>query len=201
MVELERAQVGAGVSVGVMAQLRFTVPENDPVGAKAKLKLAVCPALMVWEVGDPEPAPMVKSGAAWTTSETGTLFTIEPELPWTCTEYVLAARLAFVVMVRVDVPELLAIEGGLKAQVAPVGSPVQESGSAPSYPKVGVTVTVDVAEEPAVTVPGFKAAADSAKPAGVVLSNTATPLTVSVMLVFSGTKTRSGRPSPFISAT
>jgi hypothetical protein len=55
-------QVGAGVTTGVMAQLRFTVPLNDSTGARASLKLAVCPALMFWEVGDPEAGPMVKSG-------------------------------------------------------------------------------------------------------------------------------------------
>ena len=57
-------QVGAGVTVGVMAQLKFTVPVNDPVGVMARLKLAVCPALTVWEVGEPEAAPSEKPGAA-----------------------------------------------------------------------------------------------------------------------------------------
>lgn len=40
-------QVGAGVAAGLIAQVRFTVPLNVPVGVKAKLKFAVCPALMV----------------------------------------------------------------------------------------------------------------------------------------------------------
>jgi hypothetical protein len=57
-------QVGAGVAAGVIAQTRPTVPVKDPVPAKAKLKLAVCPALMLWEVGDPDAAPIEKSGAA-----------------------------------------------------------------------------------------------------------------------------------------
>jgi hypothetical protein len=60
--ELDRPQVGAGVTTGVMAQLRFTVPVNDPVGASARLKFAVCPALTVCEVGEPEAAPIVKFG-------------------------------------------------------------------------------------------------------------------------------------------
>ena len=73
--------VGAGVTVGVIAQLRLTVPVNDAIGASARVKLAVCPALMVCDVGDPEPASIVKSGGAWTTSNTVVLFTIDPELP------------------------------------------------------------------------------------------------------------------------
>jgi hypothetical protein len=84
--ELDSVHVGAGVTAGVIAQLRLTVPANDPVPAMAKLNLAVCPALIVCEVGDPEAAPMVKSGGASTISDNAALFTIEPELPWACTE-------------------------------------------------------------------------------------------------------------------
>jgi hypothetical protein len=62
--ELDRAQVGGGVTAGVIAQLRSTVPVNDPVGPMARLKFAVCPALMLWEVGEPEEAPREKPGAA-----------------------------------------------------------------------------------------------------------------------------------------
>ena len=61
--ELDRPQVGrAGVTAGVMAQLRFTVPVNDPVGASARLKLAVFPALTVWEVDEPDGRLRVKPG-------------------------------------------------------------------------------------------------------------------------------------------
>lgn len=60
--ELDRLQVGAGVTAGVMAQVKLTVPVNEPVGASARLKVAVCPAVMVWEVGEPEAVPSVKSG-------------------------------------------------------------------------------------------------------------------------------------------
>jgi hypothetical protein len=60
--ELDRLQVGAGVTTGVIAQLRFTVLLNDPVPANERLKLALCPALIVWEAGEPEAAPTVKSG-------------------------------------------------------------------------------------------------------------------------------------------
>ena len=45
--ELDRLQVGAGVTTGVIAQLRFTVPLKDSIAPKTNLKLAVCPALMV----------------------------------------------------------------------------------------------------------------------------------------------------------
>jgi len=62
--ELDMLHVGAGLTAGVMAQLKFTVPENDPIDANARLKLAVCPTLIVWKVGEPEAAPMEKSGPA-----------------------------------------------------------------------------------------------------------------------------------------
>ena|SRR5271166_4074393 len=100
--------------------------------------------------------------------------------------------LALVVIVRADVPELLAIEGGLKAQLAPLGSPTQERLTVPVNPNAGVRLTVDAAEEPAAMVPGDKAVADSPNPGGVVFSTTATP--------FVGVRRMSGRPSPFISA-
>jgi hypothetical protein len=74
-------QVGAGVAVGVIAQVKFTGPVNPPAGASARLKLAVCPALTVWEVDEPEAAPSEKPGAAVTTSDTGMLFTIDPTVP------------------------------------------------------------------------------------------------------------------------
>lgn len=61
---LDKLQVGAGETTGVIAQVRFTVPVNDPVPANARLKLAVCPALMVCEVDEPDAAAIEKSGAA-----------------------------------------------------------------------------------------------------------------------------------------
>lgn len=62
--ELDKAQVGAGVTDGVIEQLRFTVPVNDSIPAKANEKLAVCPGLIVCEVADPEAGLIVKSGSA-----------------------------------------------------------------------------------------------------------------------------------------
>lgn len=62
--ELDRVQSGAGDTTGVMLQLRLTVPLNDPVGARARVNFALCPALMVSEFDDPLTGPRVKPGAA-----------------------------------------------------------------------------------------------------------------------------------------
>jgi hypothetical protein len=62
--ELERLQVGGEVTAGVIAQLRFRVPVNPATGVSAKLNVALCPALTVFEVGDPDGGAIVKSGAA-----------------------------------------------------------------------------------------------------------------------------------------
>ena len=72
-------QLGAGVTTGFMAQIRDTVPLNDPAGVKVKLKVAVLPALMVDEL--PDAIPMVKSGRAETvelisTNTVGALFDV-----------------------------------------------------------------------------------------------------------------------------
>ena len=75
--------VSAGLTTGVMLQLRLTVPANDPEGISIKLNFALCPALTVCEVGAPEAAPSVKSAgeAACTTSDAVALFTTPPEVP------------------------------------------------------------------------------------------------------------------------
>lgn len=83
--ELDREQIGVEVTAGMMAQSRFTVPVNDPDDVSARLKLAVCPALMVCEVADPEAASKAKSGGSCTTSDTAEFFTVDPALPWTFT--------------------------------------------------------------------------------------------------------------------
>jgi hypothetical protein len=59
--ELDKLQVGAGVTLGVMAQLRLAVPVNEAAAARTSEKLAFCPALTVCDVPDPEAAPIVKS--------------------------------------------------------------------------------------------------------------------------------------------
>jgi hypothetical protein len=56
-------QTGAGVTAGVIVQLRLTVPLNDPAGVTARLKDAICPAVIVAEFEDPEAGPIEKSGA------------------------------------------------------------------------------------------------------------------------------------------
>ena len=108
-----------------------------------------------------------------------------------------AAKLPVVEIVRADVPELFAIEGGLSAHVAPLGNPVHERATVPLNPKAGDTVTVAVAELPAVTGAGDKALASTPKPGEVVLSITAMPVPGETSV---GEKTISGRPSPFMSA-
>lgn len=40
-------QVGVGITDGVIAQLKWTVPVNVPTGVRARLKLAVWPAVIV----------------------------------------------------------------------------------------------------------------------------------------------------------
>jgi hypothetical protein len=79
--ELDKLQVGPRVIAGVLAQLRLTVPLNVPDPAKLRLKLAVCPALTVCDVDEPEPGFRLKSGAAWTMRDTVELFAIDPEPP------------------------------------------------------------------------------------------------------------------------
>jgi hypothetical protein len=76
--ELDRLQVGAGLTTGVMAHLRFAVPLNPPDGVTTKLNFALCPALMVCDVGEPEAGPTAKSGGACTTNVTLVLCMIEP---------------------------------------------------------------------------------------------------------------------------
>jgi len=57
-------QTGAGDTFGVTAQVKFTVPVNDPVGVSARLNVAVWPAGMVDELDPPDGTPSVKLGAA-----------------------------------------------------------------------------------------------------------------------------------------
>jgi len=79
-----------------------------------------------------------------------------------------------VAAVSFDVPEAFGIDGGLKPQLAPLGSPEQESVTVPLNPNVGVTFTVEVAEFPATTVAGDNAVAESSKPGVVVFNAIAT---------------------------
>jgi len=74
--ELDRLQVGGGVTVGLMPQVRLTLPLNPPTDANERLNVAFCPAEMVCEVGNPDAGPTVKSGAGVPVPETAT--TCEP---------------------------------------------------------------------------------------------------------------------------
>lgn len=72
LTELGKLQAGAGVTVGLMLQVRFTGPLNPLAGVMAKLNVVLRPALMVWEVGDPAAVPNEKSGAI-PTPDNGTI--------------------------------------------------------------------------------------------------------------------------------
>ena len=69
--ELDKVQGSAGVTAGVTAQFRLTVPLNFPVAPTTRLKLAVCPAFIVLEVGDPEAGLIVNPGAVVLKSTAG----------------------------------------------------------------------------------------------------------------------------------
>jgi hypothetical protein len=62
--EVDRLHVGAGLTPGVIVQLKFTVPRNEAPATSAKLKLADFPALTVCDVGEPEAGLIAKSLAA-----------------------------------------------------------------------------------------------------------------------------------------
>ncbi len=81
------AQVGGAVAgTGVTAQLRLTIPLNDPDAVTTMLNVALCPAATVCEMGDAEAALMAKSGTGSTTRATAAVFTVDSALPLTCTE-------------------------------------------------------------------------------------------------------------------
>jgi len=198
LTELGTVHVGAGVTTGVMLQLRLTVPLKVPAGVTCMSNFALCPALMVCDVDCPNAGPTAKSGAACTTCESVVLWTMEPDVPETFTGYVPAGVVVDVVTVNADVPEALLMVAGLKPQLAPLGKPEQESVTVPLNPKVGATATVEVAAFPATTVEGDKGLAESSKPDEVVLNSTPTPGNPNWA---PQGKTMSGRPSPFMSAT
>ena len=64
LTEAGTVQSGSDMTAGAIAQLKLTVPANDPEGVTARLKDAVCPALIAAEFEDPEAGPTAKSGAA-----------------------------------------------------------------------------------------------------------------------------------------
>ena len=78
---LDREQVGGGVAAGVIAQLRFTVPENDPVGVSARVNFALCPAVMVCEAGVGGTIVKSETAGAWTISESVAVVVSDPAVP------------------------------------------------------------------------------------------------------------------------
>ena len=138
--EPDKVQVGGPVVTGgVIAQLKFTVPEKELLEASVSAKLAVCPALTVWEVGDPEAGPRVKSGDPVSVSVSGVVCVRLPEVPVTVT----VPENGVAVALAVSVSVLLLVAGfGLKAAVTPLGNPEAESDTLPLNPFSGVIVIV-----------------------------------------------------------
>jgi hypothetical protein len=77
-VALDKPQVGAGVTAGVMVQRRATVPLNAAIGVMTSPNFAACPALTVWEVEDPEAEVIEK---IWTGFAVVLSSTTKPEFP------------------------------------------------------------------------------------------------------------------------
>ena len=79
----DKLHAGAGVTVGAMVQLRFTVPVKVPAGATAILNCAFCPGAIVCEDCDPEANPTVKSGGATATPESAMVCGLPGSVPLT----------------------------------------------------------------------------------------------------------------------
>jgi len=77
-----KLQVGPFVTVGVIAQLKLSVPLSPPEDVRLRLKLAVWPAVIVSDGG--EVGLREKSGAAWTMSNELVLLVTNPAVPVIC---------------------------------------------------------------------------------------------------------------------
>ena len=113
---------------------------------------------------------------------------------------------AFVVTVTTEVPEPFGRDAGAKLQLAAAGNLAQESATLPPNVPAGVTVMVDVAEAPDVTVAGESAEAEMEKSGasgGVIFSKITTPAVDGWggVVAADTSKARSGRLSPLKSAT
>ena len=62
LTEPGKVQLGAGDTVGVILQVKLTVPLNARAGVTNKLKVAFFPAAIVDELDDPGAGPIAKSG-------------------------------------------------------------------------------------------------------------------------------------------
>jgi hypothetical protein len=135
--ELDNRQVGGAVlTAGTIVQLKLMVPENKLLEASVSAKLAVCPGLIVWEMG-PEPVPSVN---AWATVSVTLVACVKPpEMPVTVTVPAYGGAVALAVSVSVLFP----VAGfGLKVAVTPLGNPDAESDTLPVNPFAGVIMIV-----------------------------------------------------------
>jgi hypothetical protein len=145
----------------VMLQARFTVPAKPPLPFTVIVDVAEVPADTVAEAGLAAASVKLLLTAAVTTSVTVVGLTRDPEVPVTVTVDEPAGVAEVVVIVRADVtaPAPGVTDGGTKLHCPPLGRPVQVRATALVKPPEGVTVTVEVAELPAVTEAGESAVA------------------------------------------
>jgi hypothetical protein len=160
------AQAGCAIVAG--APLRVMLLHES---VTALLK-PPAPATVMVDVDDPpgeteegdSTAPEIENPGI--TNDKEVLSGCEPDaVPVTLIGYVPAGVDAEVPKVSLEVPEAPPTDGGLKLQFAPLGSQEQANPTNPLNPQVAATVTVELAEPPAVTVGGERAEADMVKPA------------------------------------
>jgi hypothetical protein len=191
-------QIGAGDAAGDMLQVRFTVPLNDPDGARDKLNVALCPAEIV-ELDDPEAVPKVKSGEEVPVPETTTICDPVPALSATI-RFALTAPAA--VGANVTLIAQLARGCTVVQLFVCVNSP---ASAPPSVTLVTVNATAPLFVSvtgvallllPTVCAGKLNAAGEKVVPAtdAVVLMRVKTPPS------FCDGTTRSCLPSPFMSA-
>jgi hypothetical protein len=149
-----KEQVGAGVTTGVIVQVKLTVPLKAFVGATVMVEADVPPAGT--EAGESAEPATVKSGtgAAATVRPTDASWLRVPKAPVTVTFEVPAGVATVVVMVRVEVTAAApaVTVGGTNAQLDPRGSPVEQVNvTSLLKPANALTEMVYVAGWPAVT--------------------------------------------------
>jgi hypothetical protein len=128
---LDKVHVGGGLTTGLTLQVRLTVPVSEPDGATTKLNFALCPALMVWEVGEPEAAPTLKSGAATATPDRATV----------CG---LPAALSVIVMLPARLPEAVGWNVTETWQLLPGANPVLQVFVSPKSPEAEMFVMFSI---------------------------------------------------------
>ena len=131
LAELGTVHVGAGVSFGVMPQLRFTVPLNPDTGVSERLKVALCPGLIVCELGDPDVGPMLKSDVP-PVPDKGTVCGLPGAL-----SVMLSAPLSVPVVVGVNVTEIW--------QIPPAAMPCPQVFDSLKLPETEIWLIVSAA--------------------------------------------------------